>query len=236
MQPALHPIGIMADSHGKNDLHAQCDHGPEGPGGEAVSSTWEMYAIHSLPISLYEAMNIPQNTTSVREGKQRERYTASQPGRASERPQKAALSLSIISPTQSIWEAFGSPTLRPLPTRLPLKGPYLSSFPCSPANDQPDFSILFRGHSHRPSILELRQGAIEKNPVQPGVDIPLDRSRRYIITVGAVETASSVLFCPGSTPCFMSRPYPGIAPEHGEKIILPTGTAASGRRTSRAAG
>ncbi|MFA5654373.1 MAG: hypothetical protein WDA72_09705, partial [Desulfomonilia bacterium] len=62
-----------------------------------------------------------------------------------------------------------------------------------------EFSILFRGHSHRPSIVEIlsgARGATERIPIQPGADICLDRDRRYIITAGAVESASSVLFLP----------------------------------------
>ncbi len=91
-----------------------------------------------------------------------------------------------------LWFAHSAPLSYPAATRRPVS----EFLPLFMKDRAFAFSILFRGHSHRPSILEIRGHTTEKIPVQPGVDIPLDRRGRYIVTVGAVEAASSVLFMP----------------------------------------
>ena len=91
-----------------------------------------------------------------------------------------------------LWFAHSAPLSYPAATRRPVS----EFLPLFMKDRAFAFSILFRGHSHRPSILEIRGHTTEKIPVQPGVDIPLDRRGRYIVTVGAVEAASSVLFLP----------------------------------------
>jgi predicted phosphodiesterase len=86
--------------------------------------------------------------------------------------------------THSVPYAFPAATRRPVTEFLPaLPG------------DLP-FSILFRGHSHRPSMLRAEGGSWEKIPFDMDRDIPLDRDLRHIITVGAVERGSCLLFLP----------------------------------------
>ena len=58
------------------------------------------------------------------------------------------------------------------------------------------FSLLFRGHFHKPSILEIGEGSVKKIPAATGREIPLERNGQYVITVGAIENASCALFLP----------------------------------------
>jgi predicted phosphodiesterase len=56
------------------------------------------------------------------------------------------------------------------------------------------FRILFRGHSHRPSVLEIHDAKIEKIPVSPGEEILFHPDKKYIVTVGAIERGACALF------------------------------------------
>jgi hypothetical protein len=58
------------------------------------------------------------------------------------------------------------------------------------------YRILFRGHSHRPSIMEIDGTGIKKIPAEAGMRKKLSRNSRYVITVGAAEEASLALFLP----------------------------------------
>ena len=134
MQPALHPIGIMADSHGKNELLLNAITALKALGARRLFHLGDVCDSLS-PHLITEAMNIlsKHHVRCVRGNNESDILHHNRDAHLSD-AQKAALSpFSRIFPTQSIWEAFGSPTLRPLPTRLPPKGPYPSSFPCSPA-------------------------------------------------------------------------------------------------------
>ncbi len=196
MQPALHPIGIMADSHGKNELLLNAITALKALGARRLFHLGDVCDSLS-PHLITEAMNIlsKHHVRCVRGNNESDILHHNRDAHLSD-AQKAALSLLQNLPYTVDLGSFRFTHSAPFAYPAATKRPISEFLPLLTRDDQPDFSILFRGHSHRPSILELRQGAIEKIPVQPGVDIPLDRSRRYIITVGAVETASSVLFLP----------------------------------------
>ena len=91
-----------------------------------------------------------------------------------------------------LWFTHSAPFEWPAATRRPIKDflPYLMDA------DKFPFQILFRGHSHRPSIIEMNDAEMKKIPAQAGTRLKLHRNRRYVITVGAVEEASSALFLP----------------------------------------
>jgi predicted phosphodiesterase len=58
--------------------------------------------------------------------------------------------------------------------------------------------LIFRGHSHTPSIVEVREGAPHKIKMPASGTIVLSRDQRYIITVGAVEKNSIATFDPAN--------------------------------------
>lgn len=58
------------------------------------------------------------------------------------------------------------------------------------------FRILFSGHSHSPSILEIDGHRLKKIPSREGITQSLSRDRHYVITVGAVQEGSCAVFLP----------------------------------------
>jgi len=196
MQPALHPIGIMADSHGNNGLLLSAITALKALGARQLFHLGDVCDSLS-PHLIAEAMNIlsKHRVKCVRGNNESDILHHNRGAHLSD-AQKAVLSFLQQLPYTIDLGSFRFTHSAPFAYPAATKRPISEFLPLLTRDGQPGFSILFRGHSHRPSILELHQGAVEKITVQTGVDIPLDRSRRYIITVGAVETASSVLFLP----------------------------------------
>lgn len=56
--------------------------------------------------------------------------------------------------------------------------------------------LIFRGHSHTPSIVEVRDGSPHRIRIPAAGILALGQDQRYIITVGAVGNGSVVLFDP----------------------------------------
>jgi predicted phosphodiesterase len=56
--------------------------------------------------------------------------------------------------------------------------------------------LIFRGHSHRPSVVEVRDGSPHKIKMPETGIIELGQNLRYIITVGAVENGNIAVFDP----------------------------------------
>jgi len=98
--------------------------------------------------------------------------------------------LPYVIRSKTVVYAHSAPFEWPEATRRPLRY-YL---PRMMASGSLPFGILFRGHSHHCSVLEICEEKIEKLPVKPGVVIDLDKNKRYIITVGAVEHGACALF------------------------------------------
>ncbi len=61
----------------------------------------------------------------------------------------------------------------------------------------PNFRILFRGHSHIPSILEIDGNTSKQINLSSEKEIVLEPRKRYVITVGAAEDGSCALYIPG---------------------------------------
>jgi predicted phosphodiesterase len=60
------------------------------------------------------------------------------------------------------------------------------------------YRLIFRGHSHTPSIVEVSEGVPHKIKIPASGIIALGRDRSYIITVGAVEKNSIAMFDPAN--------------------------------------
>ncbi|MEA3223725.1 MAG: metallophosphoesterase family protein [Thermodesulfobacteriota bacterium] len=83
----------------------------------------------------------------------------------------------------------------PAATRRPIKE-YL---PVLMESNRPHpHRIIFRGHSHSPSVIEIEDGCMEELTLDPGEKITLYKERIYVITVGAVENGACALFDPAS--------------------------------------
>ncbi len=92
----------------------------------------------------------------------------------------------------------------PAATRQPLKGlVYLFS-----KKDDLPYRIIFRGHSHTMSVVEVNNGQSEEILVKSGEKIQLLKDKKYIITVGAVEDGICAIFDPVSNE-FCSIPLQG---------------------------
>jgi predicted phosphodiesterase len=64
--------------------------------------------------------------------------------------------------------------------------------------------LIFRGHSHTPSVVEVIDRAPHKIKLPATGTVALDRDRRYIITVGAVEKNLIATFDPANLEvCFL---------------------------------
>lgn len=87
--------------------------------------------------------------------------------------------------------AHSTPFSWPAATRRPIEDYY----PQLIGSEIP-FWILFRGHSHSPSLIEVDAGNICEVPVNGGESYTLLESRSYVITVGAVEKGLFSLYDP----------------------------------------
>lgn len=190
------PIGIMADSHGNNELLLYAITALKAVGAGQLFHLGDM--CDSLtPHLITRAMDILQehDVRCVRGNNECNILHDSRGAHATDDSLKLLSRLQELPYTIRLgifWLTHSAPFSYPAATKRPIS----EFLPLLTRDDAPAFSILFRGHSHRPSIMEIRRDAAEKIPVPAGVDIPLDRSKKYIITVGAVESASSVLFIP----------------------------------------
>ncbi len=193
------PIGIMADSHGNNGLLLNAITALKALGagqlihlGDLCDSLSPRLAGESLDIlDEHDVRCVRGNNESDilhhSRGVRTEGDFAKSLSRLQDLPYTIILG--------DFWFTHSAPFDYPAATKRPIS----EFLPQLTGEEGPGFSILFRGHSHRPSIVEIlsgARGATGRIPVQPGTDIYLDRDRRYIITAGAVESASSVLFLP----------------------------------------
>lgn len=82
----------------------------------------------------------------------------------------------------------------PAATRYPIED-YITFFA---GEGNTSFRIMFRGHSHRTTIVEMKNGMYNSIPVEAGQRIQLHNDKRYIITIGAVEDGICTLYDPAS--------------------------------------
>ena len=199
------PIGIMADSHGNNELLLNAITALKALGAGQLIHLGDMCDSLS-PHLAGQALDIldEHDVWCVRGNNESDILHHSRGSRAEDEFSKSLSRLQKLPYTirlGNLWFTHSAPFDYPAATKRPIS----EFLPQLAGEEGPGFSILFRGHSHRPSIVEIlsgargargARGATERIPIQPGADICLDRDRRYIITAGAVESASSVLFLP----------------------------------------
>lgn len=193
------PIGIMADSHGNSGLLLNAIKALKALGAGLLIHLGDMCDSLS-PHLAGQSLDIldEHDVRCVRGNNESDILHHNRGARAEDDFSKSLSRLEDLPYTirlGNLWFTHSAPFDYPAATKRPIS----EFLPQLTGEEGPGFSILFRGHSHRPSIVEIfsgDRGATERIPIQPGTDICLDRDRRHIITAGAVESASSVLFLP----------------------------------------
>lgn len=189
-------MGIMADSHGHNGLLAAAIAALKERGARTLFHLGDMCDT-LCPHLTAETMRLlgENGVKGVRGNNECQMIHDLKSSRKEGLHEECATleALPYVIGLDHFWFTHSVPYSYPAATRRPV-----SEFLPALLDDQDiPFSILFRGHSHRPSILEIRGRSWEKIPVEKDRDIRLDRDHRYVVTVGAVERASCVLFLPG---------------------------------------
>lgn len=189
-------IGLIADSHGKNDLLQRAIRAVQKNGAETIIHLGDL--CDSLdPHPLEDTINILQQNNIRGVLGNNEYSIISEHHNAhvqniSSQVLEYLSNLPYIMTMGPVWFTHSAPFKWPAATRRPIMDflPHLLEH-----GDLP-FEILFRGHSHRQSIIEIDGSEIKKIPVHAGSKQHLSKDRRYVITIGAVEEASSALFLP----------------------------------------
>jgi predicted phosphodiesterase len=190
-------LGIMADSHGNNRLLAAAIRLLQSRGARTLIHLGDMCDTR-VPHLVEETFRLLEEhgVKGIRGNNEcqlaHDLGTSRDPGGLREiRRKLEALPYVIVMDT--LLFTHSAPFSYPMATRRPVSEflPALLGDPGTP------FSILFRGHSHRPSVMRITGQSIEKVPFEQDRALALDATARYIVTVGAVEKASSVLFDPG---------------------------------------
>lgn len=201
-------IGIMADSHGNNVLLAAAIEALKDRGARTLIHLGDMCDTLSPHLTTETLRLIGENGVRGVRGNNECQMIHDLKSSRGEGPHQESTALEELPYVMSLgplWFTHSVPYPFPAATRRPVSEflPALLEDPAIP------FSILFRGHSHRLSILEIRGASWEKIPVEADRDIPLDKDHRYIITVGAVEKAACALFMPGERRIrFIAAPRP----------------------------
>jgi predicted phosphodiesterase len=189
-------LGIVADSHGNNRLLAAALKALKTCGARTLIHLGDMCDSLSPHLAADTMRLLEENGVMGVRGNnecQTIHDLKSSRGEGPLRTHAGLEALPYVMNLGPLWFTHSAPYPFPAATRRPVSEflPALLDDPAIP------FSILFRGHSHRPSILEIQGRSWEKIPVEGNGEIPLHGGRRYIVTVGAVEKASCVLFMPG---------------------------------------
>jgi predicted phosphodiesterase len=190
------PIGLIADSHGRNDLLNNAIFMLEDLGASSIIHLGDI--CDSLaPLALEDAVMIlkEHNIRTVKGNNEYAILTNHQGSHANSLPPEilsylAEMPYTLIS--GEICFAHSAPFDWPAATSWPIT----DNHPLIDLEGIIDCRILFRGHSHSPSIVEMDGPGRKKIPAEAGMSMKLSRNRRYVITVGAIEEASLALFLP----------------------------------------
>jgi predicted phosphodiesterase len=196
MERISESMGIMGDSHGSNGLLAGAIGTLRASGARTLIHLGDMCDTLA-PHLMDETFRILEENgvRGVRGNNECQMVHDLHSAREESRLKKIASFLERLPYVMNLgpfWFTHSVPYSFPAATRRPVS----EFLPAILEDPDIPFSILFRGHSHRPSILGVSGRTVEKIPFEINKDIPLERGLRYIITVGAVEKASCVLFQP----------------------------------------
>jgi len=190
------PIGIIADSHGRNELLLEAILMLKGMDVQSIFHLGDI--CDSLaPLALEDAVAMLKEH-GVRSVMGNNEYAIMVNHRGSHADSLSPEVLSFLSglPYTITIEDFCFAHSAPFDWPAATSWPITDNHPFIDLGSLVPYKILFRGHSHTPSIIEIDGPGINKIPAGAGMEKKLLRDRRYVITVGAVEKASLALFLP----------------------------------------
>ncbi len=188
-------IGILADSHGDNALLGAAIDSLRALRAEILIHLGDICDVQA-PDLLDEAVEIlTANNVKAVLGNNETSIITDVLDNGSVSLREVTVSyvkgLPYIYQMGDICFAHSTPFPWPAATRRPIEDYY----PHLIGSELP-FRILFRGHSHSPSIIEVESENICEVPVNGGETYTLLESRIYVITVGAVERGLFSLYDP----------------------------------------
>ncbi|MCU0577871.1 MAG: metallophosphatase family protein [Desulfobacterota bacterium] len=188
------PIGLVADSHGRTDLLLKAILLLKGMGVQSIIHLGDI--CDSLaPLALEDAIAVLQehDVHAVRGNNEYAILTNHRGAHGDSLPAEVLNyleELPYVITMGDIRFAHSAPFEWPAATSWPIT----DNHPLIDLEGIIDCRILFRGHSHSPSIVEMDGPGRKKIPAEAGMTMKLLRNRRYVITVGAIEEASLALF------------------------------------------
>jgi predicted phosphodiesterase len=197
MEPGMHgPVGIIADSHGRNELLLQAILMLEGMGVQTIFHLGDI--CDSLAPRALEVAVAVLKEHGVRTVMGNNEYAIMLKHKGGHAKTLSLEVLSFLSglPYTITIDDFCFAHSAPFDWPAALSWPITDSHPLVDLAALVPYRILFRGHSHRPSIMEIDGTTTKKIPARAGMKKHLSRNRRYVITVGAAEEASLALFLP----------------------------------------
>jgi predicted phosphodiesterase len=190
------PIGIIADSHGRNELLLEAILMLKGMDVQTIFHLGDI--CDSLaPLALEDAV-VMLKEHGVRSVMGNNEYAIMVNHRGSHANSLSPEVLSFLSglPYTITIDEFCFAHSAPFDWPAATSWPITDNHPLIDLGSIVPYKILFRGHSHTSSIMEIDGTNIKKIPAEAGMKKKLLRTRRYVITVGALEEASLALFLP----------------------------------------
>jgi predicted phosphodiesterase len=190
------PIGLVADSHGNNSLLREAIGFLESMNAEMIVHLGDICDVQMPEVSDEAVDMLKAHGVMAVVGNNEGSIIRGLPGYLERVMRADTISylrdLPYILKMGDFIFTHSTPFNWPAATRRPLA----SYLPFLAGDDKPPFSILFRGHSHSPSVIEIEGERIGEVDVEPGKTIPLHVDRIHVITVGAVEDGLLALFMP----------------------------------------
>lgn len=190
------PIGLIADSHGRTDLLVRAIRMLRGMGVQEIVHMGDI--CDSLaPLALEDAVAVLQENgvQAIRGNNEYAILVNHQGDRAN------LLPAGVLSYLQGLPYTISRGDVR-FAHSAPFDWPAATSWPITDNHPLIDLAgiidcrILFRGHSHTPSVVELNGKAMNRIAAPSGFTMQFRSDRRYVVTVGAVEDESLALFLP----------------------------------------
>ncbi|HPI93309.1 MAG TPA: metallophosphoesterase family protein [Deltaproteobacteria bacterium] len=190
------PIGLIADSHGRTDLLMRAILMLKGMGTGSIVHLGDI--CDSLaPLALEDAVSVLQEhgVQAVRGNNEYAVLTNHQG------PRGDSLPAGVMAYLEALPYVIAMDDIR-FAHSAPFDWPAATSWPITDNHPLFDLDriitcrILFRGHSHSPSIVDLDGPGRGKIPAGAGMTMRLLKERRYVITVGALDQSSLALFLP----------------------------------------
>lgn len=190
------PIGLIADSHGRTDLLVAAIDRLEAMGVHSIIHLGDI--CDSLaPLALEDAVAVlKEHGVHALRGNNEYAILVNHQG-----DREDNLPAGVLSYLEALPYTFTMGDVR-FAHSAPFDWPAATSWPITDNHPLIDLAgiidcrILFRGHSHTPSVVELDGKSTHRLPAAAGFHMQFRRDRRYVVTVGAIEEESFALFLP----------------------------------------